>query len=98
MIMNNYLLLLFGWVILSVTLWALMRIIPYKMKHTDNLQTKSNLFFVLLLFGIPISFMITIVPIVIISGDENMPDNYKFIFAGIVILFLVTVSIFRKKN
>ncbi len=92
--MNIYTIELIVWIVLVLFTIFLFRKIPAKMKVSENPQTKSSLFTLLLILGIPLILFESIAPILILAGDHNMPVVYKYIFGGeilaVVIYFLST--------
>ena len=68
------------------------------MKDTEDRQTKNSLFTIYMVLAIPIFFSVTLVPILIMAGDEFMPLSYKIIFGVIVFIILVLFYIDRKRK
>ncbi len=69
-----------------------------KMKDTEDRQTKNTLFTLYMVLAIPIFFSVTLVPILIMAGDEFMPVTYKYIFGMIVFAILLLIYFKRKRN
>ncbi len=94
--MNNYILYIIIWVVLACIIILLFKFIPLKMKSTENPQTKSSLFALLMILGLPLIMFEFLAPIFVIGGDNAMPNNYKHLF-GVVMLVFIMAFIFRNK-
>lgn len=92
-----YLIYILIWIALVVFLSLLFKFLPAKMKEANDRETKNSIFTILMLFAIPLSLVIVIAPIIIIAGDENMPDKYKYIF-GIVVITAIAYVMFLQKS
>jgi archaellum biogenesis protein FlaJ (TadC family) len=99
--MDNYLLYLFVWLGLLLILLLLFKILPAKMRNTEDRQTKNSLFALFMMLSIPLILICIIGPVVLIAGDENMPEKYKFAFGIITIIavgYIVYLQTTRKKE
>jgi putative copper export protein len=99
--MDNYLLYILVWTGLLLILLVLSKTLPAKMRNTEDRQTKNSLFALFLMLVIPLVLVCIIVPIIMIAGDENMPDKYKYaygVIAFIVIVYLVYLQTTGKKK
>jgi amino acid permease len=99
--MDNYLLYILVWIGLLLIMLVLFKTLPAKMRNTEDRQTKNSLFALFMMLVIPLVLVCIIAPIILIAGDENMPDNYKYaygVIAFIVIVYLVYLQITRKKK
>ena len=68
------------------------------MKDSDDRQTKDSLFTIYMVIAIPVFFTVTLVPILILAGDEKMPVNYKYTFGVFVVVTLLLIYIDRKRG
>jgi putative copper export protein len=91
--MDNYLLYISVWIGLLLILLLLFKFLPAKMRNTEDRQTKNSLFALFMILTIPLVLICIIGPIILIAGDENMPDKYKYAF-GIIALIAVGYIIF----
>ena len=72
-----------------------------KIREIEDRQSKNSLFFILMLIGIPVLMFITIAPIIVIGGDENMPQSYRNIFyfcAGALVMYVIFSQRKRKTD
>ncbi len=64
------------------------KVIPRKMKKTEDRQTKSSLFTIMIFIGLPLMLIAILGPMVFIAGDAGMGLSYKLIWGGLIIIFL----------
>jgi putative copper export protein len=99
--MDNYLLDISVWLGLLLILLVLFKILPAKIRNTEDRQTKNSLFALLMMLSIPLILVCVIGPVILVAGDENMPEKYKYAF-GIIALIAVGYIIYlqstRKKE
>ena len=99
--MDNYLLYLLVWIGLLLVLLLLFKTLPAKMKNTEDRQAKNSLFALFVILAIPLILVCIIGPVVLIAGDENMPDKYKFAFGIIMLItagYILYLQTTRKKK
>jgi hypothetical protein len=97
--MNIYTIELIVWIVLVLFTIFLFRKIPAKMKETESPRTKSALFTLLIVLGIPSILVESIGPILIIAGDYHMPAVYKYVFSGeILVVIIYFLSTQRSKK
>lgn len=60
-----------------------------KTRETDDRQTKSSLFTLMIFVGLPLLLGVVLFPMVFIIGDKNMDSLYRLIWGGLIFLFLV---------
>lgn len=100
--MNHYLFYTGIWIAIACIIILLFKLIPRKMKETESAGTKSFLFMILMVAGLPLIIFEFLAPIVIIMGNHNMPANEKIYFGLIVILFIFLFMmrnrVFKGKN
>ena len=99
--MENYLLYFLVWVGLLLILLLIFKILPAKMRNTEDRQTKNSLFALFMMLVIPLVLVCIIAPIILIMGDENMPDKYEYAFGIIALIaagYIVYLQTARKKK
>jgi|GEM_PF-2246055 len=100
--MNHYLFYTAIWAAIASIVILLFKFIPRRMKEMENSGTKSFMFMILMVIGLPLIIFEFLVPIVIIMGNHNMPINEKIYFGILVIvfifLFLMRNKVFKGKN
>lgn len=99
--MNYYSLYILIWIVILFVLFFLFRFLPSKMKLTDDHRTKNSLFVLLMILGIPLILIAVIGPILLVAGDENMPDRYKYAYGMIsaaVIVYLIYLQTTKPKK
>jgi len=79
-------------------LFLLFRYLPPKMKQYEDAKSRQSLFTIFLVFTIPLIFAVTIVPIIILIGDPEMPVKIKYLFIAIVLIVVIVFRLFRKKS
>lgn len=95
---HNYPLYIAIWFGLSlITLW-LFRVIPRRMKEVKDPQTKSSLFTILIVTGIPPLLACVIVPAVFIIGDNGMEPIYRYGWSALVLIFVIYFFIKQKSR
>lgn len=95
--MENYLLYFLVWVGLLLLLLIIFKILPAKMRNTEDRQTKNSLFALFMMLVIPLVLVCIIAPIILIAGDENMPVKFKYAF-GIIALIAVSYIIYLQTS
>lgn len=96
---NNYIIYLLVWIALTLFLIIFYKFMRKKMLQTGDRQSKNSLFFILMIIGIPVLMFVSIAPIIVIGGDENMPQSYRNIFyfcAGALVIYFIFSQ--RRKN
>src|SRR6185369_9001152 len=100
--MNHYLFYTGIWVTIASIIILLFKFIPRWMKETESHSTKSFLFMILMVVGLPLILFEFLAPIIIIMGDHTMPLNHKIYFGIIVVififLFLMRNKVFKGKG
>ncbi len=93
---HNYPVYIAVW--LAVTLFILwfFKFMYRKMRDTEDRQTKSSLFTITVFIGVPLLLASVIVPLVFIIGDKNMETAYRFIWIGLIAVFLIYFIIKQK--
>lgn len=79
-------------------LFLLFRYLPPKMKEAEDLKTRQSLFTILMVFSIPLIFAVTIVPLIILFSDPEMPVKIKYLFIAITLIVVILFRLFRKKS
>lgn len=93
---HNYPVYIAIWFVLSlITLW-LFRVIPKKMKATDDQQSKNSFFTILIVLGIPFLLVSVLGPLVFIIGDGGMSKLYRYIWGGLSLVFVIYFLIKQK--
>jgi hypothetical protein len=59
------------------------------MKNVEDRQTKSSLFTIFVVTGIPLLMISILGPLVFIIGDKNMDVTYKGVWGSLVSVFVV---------
>ncbi|RPI16993.1 MAG: hypothetical protein EHM58_10765 [Ignavibacteriae bacterium] len=93
-----YLIYLLVWLSIILILNILYRVLPKKMKETENQQTKNTLFTILLFTSIPLILIAFIAPILILAGDKAMPGDYKIYFVVIAAVSIIASFTIKKKS
>lgn len=93
-----YLIYLFAWLIIILILNFLFRLLPTKMKNTEDPQTKNTLFTILLFTSIPLILIAFIAPILILAGDKEMSGDYKIYFVIIAAFAIIASFTIKKKK
>ena len=93
-----YLTYLLVWIAIIIILNLLYRVLPVKMKETEDPETKNTLFTLLLVSSVPLLLIAFLAPIIILAGDENMPDIYKIYFVLIAVTLITASFILKKKK
>ena len=83
---------------LVALLFMLFRYLPPKMKESGDVKTRQSLFTVMMLISIPLIFAVTIVPIIILFSDPEMPVKIKYLFIAIALVVVLLFRLFKKKN
>lgn len=86
--MNHYLIYTGIWVAIATIIILLFKYIPRRMKETESSGTKSFLFMILMVVGLPLILFEFLAPIIIIMGNQDMPANEKIYFGIIVVIFI----------
>lgn len=86
---HNYPLYIAIWFAATVFLLWWFRIMTRKTRETDDRQTKSSLFTLMIFIGLPLLLGVVLFPMVFIIGDKNMDSLYRLIWGGLIFLFLV---------
>ena len=71
------------------------------MRNTEDRQTKNSLFALLMMLSIPLILVCIIGPIILVAGDENMPEKYKYAFGIIALIevcYIIYLQTTRKKG
>jgi len=93
-----YYLYILIWLAMVTFLFLLFRYLPPKMKKYEDAGTRQSFFTIFLVFTIPLIFAVTIVPIIILIGDPDMPVKIKYLFIVIALIVVLLFRLFRKKN
>src|SRR5262245_46571350 len=89
MIEHNYPVYIAVWLVLSMlTLWFF-RAMGRKMKNTEDRQTKSSLFTIMIVLGLPMLLAAVLLPLVFIIGDKNMGLYYKLTWSSLILIFII---------
>jgi amino acid permease len=89
------------WIGILVLLFLLFKVLPKKMKQTEDRQTKNSLFAIMLILGIPLILIAIIAPILLVAGNENMPVIFKYgygIISLAVVAYLIYLQITKPKK
>ncbi len=88
LIEHNYPVYIAAWLVLSVFIIWFFRFMYRKMRETDDRQSKSSLFTITMFFGIPVLIAVVLGPLFFLIGDKNMSEGYRYIWIGLIIVFL----------
>lgn len=88
-LVHDYNIYIGAWSAISVFLLWFFRFMYKKMRETEDRQTKSSLFFITMFFGIPLMLAAVVGPLFFLIGDKNMSDLHRYIWIGLIAVFLV---------
>ncbi|MBE2226741.1 MAG: hypothetical protein IAE93_05345 [Ignavibacteria bacterium] len=86
---HNYPLYITIWLVITVFILWFFRFMTRKMRDTDDRQTKSSLFTITMFLGIPLLIAIVVGPVFFLIGDKNMDSEYRFLWLGLIFIFLL---------
>ena len=69
-----------------------------KMRNTDDRQTKSSLFTITVIIGVPLLLASVIGPLVFIIGDKNMNPEYRYTWIGLIGVFVIYFLLKQRKQ
>ncbi|MCC6864874.1 MAG: hypothetical protein IT280_01800 [Ignavibacteria bacterium] len=93
---HNYPVYIAVWFVITVFLLWFFRFMYKKMRNTDDRQTKSSLFTITMFFGIPILIASVLGPLFFLIGDKNMPAEYRYLWLGLIAVFIIYFFIKQK--
>ncbi len=94
---HNYPVYITIWFVVTIFILWFFRFMSHKMKNTDDRQTKSSLFTITVLVGIPLLLIAVMVPLIFIIGDKNMNSAYRYLWMGLIGVFLLYFIIKQRK-
>lgn len=94
---HNYPVYIIIWFVISVTALIIFRAIPRKMKETEDRQTKSSLFTIMIVLGLPLLMAAVLGPVIFLIGDKNMDSTYRIIWSALVLIFII-YFIFKQRS
>jgi uncharacterized membrane protein YqjE len=68
------------------------------MKEIEDKESKHSLFVIMMFLGIPLIMIVTIVPLIILFGDNEMPVKFKYLFIVIALIIVLIFKLFQKKR
>jgi len=86
---HNYPVYIVIWSAVSLLTLFIFKTVPKKMKLVKDKETKSSLFTIMIFTGLPLLLVSVLTPLVFIIGDRNMEFQYKAIWAGLIVVFLM---------
>ena len=92
LLQHNYPVYIVVWFFTSIFILWFFRFMYRKSRDTTDLQTKSSLFTITVVIGIPLLLITVIGPLVFIIGDKNMLPVFRYIWIGLIgafILFMI---------
>jgi hypothetical protein len=89
MIEHNYPLYIAVWFVISILTLIVFRLIPKKMKETRDKQTKSSLFTIMIVIGLPLLMAAVLGPLIFLIGDKNMDSAYRYTWYGLLFIFVI---------
>ena len=92
LLQHNYPVYIVVWFFTSIFILWFFRFMYRKSRDTTDLQTKSSLFTITVVIGIPLLLIAVIAPLVFIIGDKNMLPVFRYTWIGLIgafILFLI---------
>lgn len=95
---HNYPFYIVIWFIISLFALFVFRVIPKKMKSIEDRQTKSSLFTILVVTGIPLLMVSVLGPLVFIIGDKNMDVTFKAVWAVLIGVFVIYFFIKQRSS
>ena len=94
---HNYAVYISVWFIITVFILWFFRFMSGKMKNTDDNQTKSSLFTITIIFGIPLLIAAVIGPMFFLIGDKNMESTYRYLWIALIGAFVI-YFIFKQRS
>lgn len=94
---HNYPVYILLWFVMTVFILWFFRFMTRKMRDTDDRQTKSSLFTITILLGLPMILAIVVGPLFFLIGDKNMESTYRYLWIGLIGIFLI-YFIFKQRN
>jgi Na+/proline symporter len=88
-LIHNYPLYIAVWLAVSLFTLFIFRVIPKKMKQVEDKETKNSLFTIMIFIGLPLLLIAVLGPMVFIVGDAGMDMNYKLVWGGLILVFLL---------
>jgi L-asparagine transporter-like permease len=86
---HNYPAYIAIWLFITIFILWYFRFMARKMQDTEDRQTKSSLFMLTVLIGIPLLLVAVLGPLLFIIGDKNMQPLYRYVWMGLIGLFLL---------
>jgi hypothetical protein len=87
-----------SWFAVSLITIFLFKIIPKKMKGMTDPHTRSSLYTILILLGVPLLMISVLAPPVFIIGDKNISLVYEIIWGGLCLCFVIYFVIVNRKS
>ena len=94
---HNYPLYIGVWFAATIFILWFFRFMYRKSRDTEDRQTKSSLFTITVILGIPLLLATVIGPLVFIIGDKNMLSLYRYIWIGLIGIFILFLIYKQKK-
>ncbi len=94
---HNYPVYIAIWFIVTVFILWFFRFMYRKSRETEDRQTKSSLFTLTVILGIPLLLVTVIGPLIFIIGDKNMQPVFMYVCIGLIAIFILFL-IFRQRK
>ena len=94
---HNYALYIVIWLVISFLALLIFRVFPRKMKETSDRETKSSLFTIMIVLGLPLLMAAVLGPLVFLIGDKDMDSTYRIIWGVLVFVFII-YFIFKQRS
>lgn len=94
---HNYPVYIALWFVMTIFILWFFRFMTRKMRETEDRQTKSSLFTITILFGLPMILAIVVGPLFFLIGDKNMESVYRYLWIGLIGMFLL-YFIIKQRN
>lgn len=94
---HNYPLYIGVWFAATIFIMWFFRFMYRKSREIDDQQTKSSLFTITVIIGIPLLLAAVIGPFVFIIGDKNMQPLFRYSWIGLICIFILFLIYKQKK-
>jgi membrane-associated HD superfamily phosphohydrolase len=94
---HNYPLYIGVWFVATIFILWFFRFMYRKSRDTEDRQTKSSLFTITVIIGIPLLLATVIGPLVFIIGDKNMQPVFRYTWIGVIGIFLLFLIYKQRK-
>ncbi len=94
---HNYPVYIAIWFIVTVFILWFFRFMYRKSRETEDRQTKSSLFTITVILGVPLLLFTVIGPLIFIIGDKNMQPVLRYLWIGLIAIFILFL-IFKQRK